>query len=630
MKEETIIDQGKLYSLGELLCNGLKFRIPIYQRNYAWGETEIKRLLFDIMENREDSYYLGTLVLYKQGSYYDVIDGQQRLTTLYLLLSWMQHFKNESSLIKDDLYFESRPRVKNFIERLKEKRTLEESQTFLETFNDLESFTTALSIIDQFFKQDLKKKEHKVFIEKCLEKTYVFTTTLPEKTNVNHYFEIMNNRGEQLEKHEILKAKFLKQLDESFNKKNYAIIWDACSQMDNHAQYFFKPETRKELFGENFNSFPSDEKVEAYLKVQSEKEAENLNDKPNTTEGLYILDNYILANTYAQDEVDITTEKFSSIIDFENFLLQVLRFMPGFEETNLEDKNLLKNFKYHSKDGGFPNAFNFIKILLQVRYLFDTYVIKREINENLDKEWNWRILSYSCDNSSYKQTNTYDEPWKDKMIMLQSMFQVSYAANTNKTWLHTLMKYLFKTPSIKSEDIYNCLYDLMKERYQKSNFQKSQGVQTPRAVFNFLDYLLWLEYDEKIKNENSIDNGSVYLNKINNLKDTFKKFKFTQRNSIEHFFPQAKINELFDDKHIGDEVKLQVINSFGNLCLISASSNSSYNKEHPFFKKEKGRSKNESLKQQIMFEMMDGKLWEPTQIEEHENEMCALLDLKLR
>ena len=74
MKEGNIIDQGKLYSLGELLCNGLKFRIPIYQRNYAWGETEIKRLLFDIMENREDSYYLGTLVLYKQDTFYDVID----------------------------------------------------------------------------------------------------------------------------------------------------------------------------------------------------------------------------------------------------------------------------------------------------------------------------------------------------------------------------------------------------------------------------------------------------------------------------------------------------------------------------------------------------------------------------
>jgi len=629
MKEGNIIDQGKLYSLGELLCNGLKFRIPIYQRNYAWGETEIKRLLFDIMENREDSYYLGTLVLYKQDTFYDVIDGQQRLTTLYLLLSWMQHFKNESSLIKDDLYFESRPRVKNFIERLKEKRTPEETQTFLETFDDLKSFTTALSIIDQFFKQDIKKEKHEVFFKKCLKKTYVFTTTLPEKTNVNHYFEIMNNRGEQLEKHEILKAKFLKQLDESFNKKNYAIIWDACSQMDNHVQYFFKPETRKELFGENFNSFPDNEKIEAYLKVQSEKELENLNDENNTTEGLYILDNYILADTYTQDEVDITTEKFSSIIDFENFLLQVLRFMPGFEETNLEDKNLLKNFKYHSKDGGFPNAFNFIKILLQVRYLFDRYVIKREITE-IEDSVQWSLLEYSVYDNTYKQTNTFtDETEQKRVIMLQSMFQVSYTANTNKTWLHTLMKYLYKTPSIKPEDIYNCLYDLMKERYQKSNFQELHGLETPRAVFNFLDFLLWLEYDEKIKNENLIDEGSVYLNKINNLKDTFNKFKFTQRNSIEHFFPQAKINDLFDDKDIEYEEKQRCIDSFGNLCLISASSNSSYNKEHPIFKKEKGRSKNESLKQHIMFDMMEGNIWGPKQIEEHENEMCALLDLKL-
>tara|TARA_B100002049_G_scaffold83872_1_gene61889 strand:+ start:1746 stop:3638 length:1893 start_codon:yes stop_codon:yes gene_type:complete len=629
MKEETIIDQGKLYSLGELLCNGLKFRIPIYQRNYAWGETEIKRLLFDIMENTEDSYYLGTLVLYKQGSYYDVIDGQQRLTTLYLLLSWMQHFKNESSLIKDDLYFESRPRVKNFIERLNEKSTREETQTILESFDDLKSFTTALSIIDQFFNQDLKKEEHKVFFKKCLKKTYVFTTTLPEKTNVNHYFEIMNNRGEQLEKHEILKAQFLNQLDKSYNKKKYATVWDACSQMDNHVQYFFKPKIRKQLFGENFNSFPSDDIIEDFLKGQIEEGSKISNSPSGTNNGIYILGYHKIADNFKQDQVVNKTEMFTSIIDFENFLLQALRFMPDFEETNLEDKNLLKNFKYQSKDGDFPNAFDFIKILLQVRYLFDKYVIKREITE-IEDSMQWSLLEYSVYDNTYKQTNTLtDETEQKRVIMLQSMFQVSYTANTNKTWLYTLMKYLFKTPSIKSEDIYNCLYDLMKERYQKSNFQKSQGVQTPRAVFNFLDFLLWLEYDEKIKNENSIDEGKDYLNKINGLRESFNKFKFTQRNSIEHFFPQAKINELFDDKHIGDEVKLQVINSFGNLCLISASSNSSYNKEHPFFKKEKGRSKNESLKQQIMFEMMDGKLWEPTQIEEHENEMCALLDLKL-
>ena len=65
--------------------------IPIYQRNYAWEEDEITALIKDVydsfVKNKNDFYYIGTLVTYKRGdSVYEVIDGQQRLTTLMLLL----------------------------------------------------------------------------------------------------------------------------------------------------------------------------------------------------------------------------------------------------------------------------------------------------------------------------------------------------------------------------------------------------------------------------------------------------------------------------------------------------------------------------------------------------------------
>ena len=59
--------------------------IPIYQRNYAWEEKEIYQLLDDII-SAEENYYLGTLIVNKKDdNNYEVIDGQQRLTTLYLL-----------------------------------------------------------------------------------------------------------------------------------------------------------------------------------------------------------------------------------------------------------------------------------------------------------------------------------------------------------------------------------------------------------------------------------------------------------------------------------------------------------------------------------------------------------------
>lgn len=68
---------------------------------------------------------------------------------------------------------------------------------------------------------------------------------MPEDTDLNHYFEIMNNRGEQLEKHEILKSKFLEILNELEVEERelalsvFNLIWEACSNMEKYIQYGF-------------------------------------------------------------------------------------------------------------------------------------------------------------------------------------------------------------------------------------------------------------------------------------------------------------------------------------------------------------------------------------------------------
>ena len=75
-----------------------KYLIPIYQRNYAWGEKEIVALLDDISSN-DNEYFIGSLVVREKDGVFEVIDGQQRLTTLYLTLRYL---KQE---IKDKLKF---------------------------------------------------------------------------------------------------------------------------------------------------------------------------------------------------------------------------------------------------------------------------------------------------------------------------------------------------------------------------------------------------------------------------------------------------------------------------------------------------------------------------------------------
>src|SRR6185436_9981728 len=63
-----------------------RFYVPAYQRGYRWGKDEVRKLLDDIWESRDKSYYLQPVVVKKyDGDEWELVDGQQRLTTLFLI-----------------------------------------------------------------------------------------------------------------------------------------------------------------------------------------------------------------------------------------------------------------------------------------------------------------------------------------------------------------------------------------------------------------------------------------------------------------------------------------------------------------------------------------------------------------
>ncbi|MBR2855482.1 DUF262 domain-containing protein [Candidatus Saccharibacteria bacterium] len=63
--------------------------IPSYQRGYRWGKNEVERLLTDIYQNGDNNYCLQPIVVRRSGDGYRVIDGQQRLTTIYLIYKYI-------------------------------------------------------------------------------------------------------------------------------------------------------------------------------------------------------------------------------------------------------------------------------------------------------------------------------------------------------------------------------------------------------------------------------------------------------------------------------------------------------------------------------------------------------------
>src|SRR5665647_2344600 len=100
-----------------------RFFVPGYQRGYRWGADEVNHLLVDIYENQGRRYHLQPVVVKpRPDARWELIDGQQRLTTLYLILQYIQREVLPSAELKYSLEYETRPDspayLKNPVEEL--------------------------------------------------------------------------------------------------------------------------------------------------------------------------------------------------------------------------------------------------------------------------------------------------------------------------------------------------------------------------------------------------------------------------------------------------------------------------------------------------------------------------------
>lgn len=127
----------------DYLNNGQLYNIPEYQRGYKWTEQQVEQLLSDIHEfetggDNDLFYCLQNITLVEKEGNFNVVDGQQRLTTLTLLLSYF----NETSLVKDKLYYAVRLPSNIFLQKV-----ISNENNFIQKI--LES-----SVFDDFVKDD--------------------------------------------------------------------------------------------------------------------------------------------------------------------------------------------------------------------------------------------------------------------------------------------------------------------------------------------------------------------------------------------------------------------------------------------------------------------------------------------
>lgn len=641
----------------ELTIKGLlrsdEYRIPIYQRNYAWGVGETTQLIQDIADYAKDSptnnYYIGNLIVfprYKNNNiYFETIDGQQRTTTLTILLCALKH-----NYTNYDLSWYEKVNL-SFDHREKSNLTLSALYYNPETINNsivnsniMDVYNKAWSIVDKVC-QD-KGIHVSEFIDYLLNKVIILRISVPKDTNLNHYFEIMNSRGEQLEQQEIVKAQLMSPIkNDQSAMATFNLIWEACSNMDRYVQLNFPKSVRGQIFENN-----GTEKVKiSFNDLTALYCKESVIGNENNSYSLERLfedaANGIPYRKPWEDNINNEqSETFHSLITFSNFLLHTLKIIrPENKEVVLDDKRLTNIFK--SVIDGEKDAVvfskEFIMQLLDLRFLFDKYVIKRK-----QDKWSLKkLLPQKADKDKYYYKDTFskseseddDSGQNRNIIMLLSMFHVSAPTQIYKYWMNASLHYVYNHRNTSASEYAEYLWNLAKaymlDRYlansdKKIPFETIIFENNGRSV-NCNKDILWSninidEYPQKGEHvENFVFNFYDYL-LLKETKDT--DFEFSYRTSVEHFYPQHPTDkEPMDFNHL---------HSFGNLCLISRGMNSKFTNNLPKAKYDNfgdaKAMKTYSLKlKSMMNTIKNGETWSETKILQKEQEAKGLINKAL-
>ena len=605
------------------LLNEDTYAIPLYQRNFAWTYDEIEQLLNDVadaFQEKRDNYYIGTLVVNEENDLFKIIDGQQRTTALNLIALALKHEFGFDRLKAVNLTFPARRKSNENIQKLFINEKISE--------DDENELTRGYRHAKDALKKVLGERqlEPQPFVDYLFNKVIIFRSILPKDLDLNLYFERFNSRGEQLEAHEILKAQMMAKfgIDQEMAQK-FARIWDACAEFDKPVASQFKMrrkradnfQERERIFGWHFSNYSFHNIYDDIDFYQNERR------KLSDILGIKVNEKI------TESEKDFGD--YTQVIDFPTFLLHVLAIWEGKDtsEVQLDDKKLLTLFDIKNKNETW--VIEFSEFLLRMKHIFDNFIVR---NSNMDSssrnkdEWflqkgtyyeyqpNGKAKEHYIVEERFTKNTFSDSEINKNIILLQSMFAVTFTANRDSRWLYEVLQFLFEhIEELNDQEFairFKDFLEKMAVRYAEGrlfteeNIIKKYGDISVYA-FNFIDYILWKNREELGREYKGVK---------------FDHFKFAYRRSIEHWFPQhpnsdEKIEKMDD----------QFLHSFGNLCIITDSQNSKFGNLVPSakYKQWEGIFDRQSLKLQIMANITEKTKWESYQIKGLEKEILPMV-----
>lgn len=257
IKSEKIL-VGKIFS-------EMWFRIPEYQRPYVWGDDQVSDLLEDtayaMLEKPESEYFLGSFVFqpHKKSSdgieftENDLLDGQQRITTLLLLFAVLRDRAGDEAAAagcqeciyqasnkfkripeRSRITFEIRGKAQDFIEQIAKTKgftkNIEKMSEFenRETDISIKNMARAIGNMHRFFDDRSKELSADQFFDFILNNVLLIFVATENLEDAFRLFTILNDRGVPLRNSDILKSINLGALSTDQEKKKYATLWETA------------------------------------------------------------------------------------------------------------------------------------------------------------------------------------------------------------------------------------------------------------------------------------------------------------------------------------------------------------------------------------------------------------------
>ncbi|GAA7374650.1 DUF262 domain-containing protein [Helicobacter pylori] len=392
--------ESKDSHLRDILKDELYYQIPIYQRPYQWREENCEKLLDDLFFNyeddRESDYFCGSLVLIaisedSKAKTYDIVDGQQRLSTFILLAKVL------ATLYSERLTEESKDYLQESLNgRYGKKDRLnfnaigfnskKDFQYALTSFNDAPVSNNKNNYLKNAvcLKNYLRKKEIgdiNDFIEWLYFKVVFITITCPDADKALRIFNVLNARGLPLHAIDVFKGELLKKLTEEKEQEELATRWENLRQkcLNNG----FAMETLFSQYLEYLDPVTSRQKMDERLNTQFDK----LQKSP--LEYLDVVEDFYDAYCEVLEMQDRHAHLLSYLAsDFWHIIL-CTSILHNYSESEIEAlKELLVKFYYQNwvaeqKEPKKQTNCNIIKALKEKKNIDDIIsIVKQYLDEN--------------------------------------------------------------------------------------------------------------------------------------------------------------------------------------------------------------------------------------------------------